>query len=328
VDFTRLSGEQFEMLCARLLSSSGYTVRRQEARARDIGVDFSVEDQTGEVWLVEVKHFRRLRTSTAALRQGADQLRRSRELLSANGGILLVSMMLPAKLKTELEQREDIAIWDGRDIRRFLESNPEVEAEFQALLDAQPTIERMIAGEERLGDRATELIQRIEELPPGRETWRDYEELCVEILNYTLIPPFRVPVIQSRSEDGLDVRDAVYPIGNGNSFWDEIKRTCSTRFAVSEFKNYSESISQKEVEALQQYLFSKAMRNFGLLCSRGEPSDSAFRARRRAWMESDKLIVFLSDEDLKDLIRARSFGEDTTEIIDTQLDEFFLTLSP
>ena len=97
---------------------------------------------------------------------------------------------------------------------------------------------------------------------------------------------------------------------------------------MSEFKNYSESISQREVEAIQQYLFGKAMRNFGLLCSRSEPSDSALVARRRAWMEFDKLIVFLSDEDLKDLIRARSLGENTAEVIDTQLDDFFLTLSP
>ena len=328
MDFTRLSGEQFEMLCARLLRSAGYKVRRQEARARDIGVDFSVEDQTGKVWLVEVKHFRRLRTSTAALRQGAVQLQRSLELLSASGGILLVSMTIPSRVKTELEQREQIAIWDGRVIREFLESNPDVATEFQALLDAQSTIERGIAEEEHLDDRAVELIKRLEDLPSGRETWREYEDLCVEILNYALIPPFKDPSIQSRSEDGLDVRDAVYPIGNGNSFWDEIKRTCSTRFSVSEFKNYSESIAQREVEAIQQYLFGKAMRNFGLLCSRREPSESALIARRRAWMEFDKLIVFLSDEDLKDLIRARSLGGDTAEVIDTQLDEFFLSLSP
>lgn len=328
MDFTRLSGEQFEMLCARLLSSAGYKVRRQEARARDIGVDFSVEDQTGKVWLVEVNHFRRPRTSTAALRQGAVQLQRSLELLSASGGILLASMTIPSRVKTELEQREQIDIWDGRVIREFLKSNPDVETEFQALLDAQSTIERGIAEEEPLDDRAVELIKRLEDLPSGRETWREYEDLCVEILNYALIPPFKVPSIQSRSEDGLDVRDVVYPIGNRNSFWDEIKRTCSTRFSVSEFKNYSESIAQREVEATQQYLFGKAMKNFGLLCSRREPSESALVARRRAWMEFDKLIVFLSDEDLKDLIRARSLGGDTAEVIDTQLDEFFLTLSP
>ncbi len=328
MDFALLSSDQFEMLCARLLRSSGYTVLRREARARDIGVDFSVEDQTGQVWLVEVKHFRRPRASTAVLRQGADQLRRSRELLSANGAILIVSMMLPRNLKVEIEQRENIAIWDGRKIRQFLESNPEVETEFQALLDAQSTIERGLRGEERLDDRATELLQRLEELPPGRESWRNYEELCMEILNYALIPPFRVPRIQNRSEDGLDVRDAIYPIGSGNSFWDEIKRTCATRFAVSEFKNYSEPISQREVESVQQYLFGKAMRNFGLICSRREPSESALRARRRAWLEFDKLIVFLSDEDLRDLIRARSLGESTAEVIDTQLDEFFLALSP
>ncbi len=328
MDFSRLSGEQFKMLCDQMLRSYGYNIRQQEARARDIGIDFSVEHQTGEVWVVEVKHFKRRRTSAAVLRQGADQLRRSRELMSASGAILLVSMMLPINLKTELAQREGITIWDGRDVRQFLESNPEVEAEFEALLDGKSTIKIGVTDGDRLSDRAIELIQRLEGLSSGRETWRDYEDLCVEILNYTLIPPFRVPVIQSRSEDGLDVRDAVYPIGNGHSFWDEIKRTCSTRFAVAEFKNYSEPISQREVEAIQQYLFSKAMRNVGLLCSRVEPSNSALRARRRAWLEFDKLIIFLSDLDLKDLIRAMSLGENTAEGIDAQLDDFLLTLSP
>jgi hypothetical protein len=328
MDFARLSGEQFEMLCARLLHNYGYKVRHQEARAIDIGVDFTVENETGEVWLVEVKHFRRPRTSTAALRQGVDKLQRSLRLLSATGGILLVSMMIPHQIIAELEQRGGVKIWDGRIVRSFLESNPDVEAEFQALLDARSTIERGITEEELFGARAVELIQRLENLPSGRETWREYEDLCVEILNYSLIPPFKVPSIQSRSEDGLDIRDAVYPIANGNDLWDEIKRTCSTRFAVAEFKNYSDSIAQKEVEAVQQYLFPKAMRNFGLLCSRSEPSHSAFSARRRAWLEYDKLIVFLSDEDLKDLIRAKSLGENTSEIIDTQLDAFFLPLSP
>lgn len=159
MDLTLLSSDQFEMLCARMLQNSGYSIRRQEARARDIGVDFSVEDQTGQVWLVEVKHFKHPRTSTAALRQGADQLRRSPDLLSASGGILLVSIVLPINLKTELEQREDIVIWDGRDIRRFLDSNLEVAAEFQKLLDAQTVIERRITGEELPEERAIELIQ-------------------------------------------------------------------------------------------------------------------------------------------------------------------------
>lgn len=326
MDLFRLSPSQFELLCERLLRASGYTVRSQEARARDVGVDFALSDNEGLTFVVEVKHFRR--TSTSALRRAAAQLRMTREFLSVDRALLIVSMTLPTALKSELAQRENIIIWDGRKIRQFLRSHQDIEQEFLTLLDAQSAIERVAYEEERLDERATELISRLEALPAGREQFRDYEDLCVEILNYVLIPPFRVPQIQSRSDDGLDVRDAVYPITSGNNFWDEIKRICTTRFAVAELKNHSSQITQREVESVQQYLFGKAMRNFGLLCSRHEPSESALLARRRAWLESDKLIVFLSDEDLKDMIRSRSTGETPSEIIDTQLDDFFLHLSP
>ena len=176
--------------------------------------------------------------------------------------------------------------------------------------------------------RVQELIGRLDTLPPGKETFRDFEDLCVEILNYAFFPQLGVPSVQSRSEDGLDIRDAVYPINSDHAFWQEIRRTCSTRFMVAEFKNYTESIQQREVESIQQYLYSKAMRMFGVLCSRGRPSASAISARRRAWVEADKLILLLSDEELKDLVRARSYGESSSDVLDAQLQEFFLRLAP
>ena len=97
---------------------------------------------------------------------------------------------------------------------------------------------------------------------------------------------------------------------------------------VAEFKNYSESIGQREVESIQQYLYVKARRMFGVLCTRRQPANSALLARRRAWVESDKLIIICSDDELKDLIRARSFGERPTDVFDAQLQDFFLRLAP
>ena len=150
----------------------------------------------------------------------------------------------------------------------------------------------------------------------------------MEILNYAFFPQLGVPSVQSRSEDGLDIRDAVFPIAGDHAFWQEIKRTCSTRFMVAEFKNYTESVRQREVETIQQYLYSKGMRMFGVLCSRNQPSELALLARRRAWVEADKLILLLSDEDLKDLVRAKSYGEKPTDVLDAQLGEFFLRIAP
>jgi hypothetical protein len=97
---------------------------------------------------------------------------------------------------------------------------------------------------------------------------------------------------------------------------------------VAEFKNYTESVRQREVESIQQYPYSKAMRMFGVLCSRNQPAESALLARRRSCVEAGTLILLLSDEELKDLVRAKSYGERPTDILDAQLQEFFLRLAP
>jgi hypothetical protein len=97
---------------------------------------------------------------------------------------------------------------------------------------------------------------------------------------------------------------------------------------VAEFKNHTDKIGQAEVESLQQYLMPEAKRSFGILCSRKAPSPSAIKARRRAWMTSRNLILFFSDLDLEDLLTKRDAGEDTSLVLDSQMDEFFITLAP
>lgn len=316
------------MLCARLLQASGYTLQRQAARSQDIGVDFTFADSSGDTWVAEVKHYSRPRTGTTVLRQLAVQLNSAKQLTGATNGLLIVSMLLPQNLKDDIEVREGITVWDSLQLNDLLARHPEVEQDFLLLLDAQAGTRRGLEQSVPLDSRAQELISHLEALPSGRETFREFEDLCVEILNYAFFPQLGVPSVQSRSEDGLDIRDAVFPITGDHAFWQEIKRICSTRFMVAEFKNYADSVRQREVESIQQYLYSKAMRTFGVLCSRNQPSESALLARRRAWVESGKLILLLSDEELKDLIRAKSYGEKPTDVLDAQLEEFFLRLAP
>lgn len=328
MDYSKFGWQEFEMLCARLLQASGYTLQRQSARSQDIGVDFTFTDPSGKTWVAEVKHFTRPRTGTTVLRQAAVQLNSAKQLTGAKNGLLIVSMLLPQNLKDNIEAREDIVVWDAGSLNQLLVKHPEVERDFLLVLDAQAIARRGLEQPVPLDPRAQELIARLEALSPGRDSFREFEDLCVEILNYAFFPQLGIPSVQSRSEDGLDIRDAVFPIASDQAFWQEIKRTCTTRFMVAEFKNYTESIRQREVESIQQYLYSKAMRMFGVLCSRNQPSESALLARRRAWVEADKLILLLSDEDMKDLVRAKSYGEKPTDVLNAQLGEFFLRLAP
>jgi hypothetical protein len=45
-------------------------------------------------------------------------------------------------------------------------------------------------------------------------------------------------------------------------------------------------------------------------------------------MLSDSLILFVSDGDLTELVRRRQTEEDPAVVLDAQMDEFFLELSP
>jgi hypothetical protein len=141
-------------------------------------------------------------------------------------------------------------------------------------------------------------------------------------------PQLGAPDMQSRSEDGLDIMDAVFPIRGTTAPWATVRSEYRSRFVVAEFKNYVEPIGQRQVESLAQYLWHKAFRSFGLLLSRNGHDAPAAVARRRAWVEHDRLILLLQDTDLVDMTQLWEEGEDPFQLLDAQLEEFFRRLSP
>lgn len=328
MDFKLLTSEQFELLCARLLQAEGFEFVRQPARSLDIGVDFILTAPDKKMWVVEAKHSRRSVTPTAQFRTAGYQLENAKDFLQADAALLITSGAITPNAMKSLTVDKTIHVWDEARLKELLDSHTDLREEFIALVDAQAAIQRKLVEPEILDARAKELLDRLDGLKAGEDYWREWEDLCIEILNYAFIPPLSIPKVQSRSEDGLDRRDAIYSIGHGHTSWDSIKAECRTRFAVAEFKNYTHAPGQREVESIQQYLFTKAMRSFGILCSRQSPSESALKARRRAWLEFDKLIVLLSDEDLREIILAKSSGGDPSEVLDAHLNEFFTILCP
>jgi hypothetical protein len=62
--------------------------------------------------------------------------------------------------------------------------------------------------------------------------------------------------------------------------------------------------------------------------SRELPAPQAVVQRRRAWLEQQKMIAFLTAADLISMLEMRENGEEPFEVIDAQLEEFFRTLSP
>src|ERR1017187_8749078 len=129
-----------------------------------------------------------------------------------------------------LPQSDNVVLWDGDKLGALLDRHAEIRYAYLESLTSQEKLEKVLGAPSVPEDlRATDLLVELASIPKGTDGWRRYEETCVKILNYVFIPPLRLPKIQRRTHDGLDRRDAIYPIGAGNSFWDSVKHHHSSR---------------------------------------------------------------------------------------------------
>ncbi|HEX7360690.1 MAG TPA: restriction endonuclease [Bryobacteraceae bacterium] len=331
-EFSHFDPSAFERLCAALLAAEGYHVR-QFARSGgpDYGIDFVFESER-VACIVQVKLIRNDRMPISTLRSAIFDLQRSLIMMKAQRALLIVSVPVSIRVREQLPHAREVEIWDATRLESLLDRHPQVRQAYAAYITSSETLDSLLKALEAkaptVEDIGAALLAELESVPSGTKSWKKYEDICVKILNHAFVPPLRMPRVQSRSHDGLDRRDAVYPIGSGQAFWDSIKYQHSARIVVAEFKNHANPIGQKEVESLQQYLMPDAMRSFGIICSRKPPSKPALKARRRAWMTSKNLILFLSDLDLQELVRTRTDGGDTSRILESQMEDFFITLAP
>jgi hypothetical protein len=169
---------------------------------------------------------------------------------------------------------------------------------------------------------------KLSKIASGNDDWRKFEDWGTEILTEIFKPHLGPPDKQVRSDDGLDIMDAIFPIRAGTPPWSLVRSEYVTRFVVAEYKNYGAEIGARQVESIEQYLWKQAKRQFGLLVSRHAPSQPAIAQRRRAWLDKEKMIVFLTADDLLGMLEMRENGEEPFAVIDAQLEDFLRTLSP
>jgi hypothetical protein len=231
-------------------------------------------------------------------------------------------------------RRANIEVWDSDLITAKIKRIPPVRDAYESLISAESLLAAPLDKRPRRPriSKADEVANELLAIPRGRSRWKEYERVGARILSDIFLPQLGPPTQQIRSDDDLDIMDAVFPIRASTGPWSLARTEYRSRFVVAEFKNYSDPIPAECVRQIERYLWHSAFRNFGLLVSRESPSEAARAQRRKAWVGPElgggKLIVFLSDEDLVDMTRKKDQREDPFEVIDSQLEEFFITLSP
>lgn len=332
-DLQKLRYDEFEKLVGVLLKKAGYQILSESSRPGSRGPDFLALSPAGRQVVVEVKHLNFAKgVGKSTILQLVGDLDRYRQQVPEAEALLVLSSDLTEAAFEALSAsmaEKGVSVWDGSRVQLEMAKQPDLDQVIKSALSAKKYLDSKFADLMRdVPSRADDLSSKLRDIPCGRDNWRDYERICTEILTHIFGPDLGAPDIQSRSDDGMDIIDAIFPIRSSDAPWALVRAEYRTRFVVAEFKNYCDPIGQLQVESIAQYLWKPAQRVFGLLVSRKDPSPSAVAQRRRQWLDQEKCIAFLTDDDLCEMLQLKEAKGQPFDVIDLQLEDFFRTLTP
>ena len=164
--------------------------------------------------------------------------------------------------------------------------------------------------EKQIEKRERTWEERLKNIQPGKEFFKEYEKICTEILKNILGEYLGLWAVQEHSNEELYCFDLCCKIKNGvdQDFFNTIQNYFNTKYIVFEFKNYKEKITQREIYTTEKYLYKKALRSVAIIVSREGASRNALLAAKGCLRENGKLILCLSDKDLNELIHIKEKG--------------------
>lgn len=255
--------------------------------------------------------------------------------------ICVVANLVSDETKRKYEEAKLGYVWDIRNVLWLFEDYPELKNELISILNysvenIEPERPEPVIFEESSQMENTDpesvadsYIAQLKVLETGSAAFKKYEELCVSILKYILGEYLTLWEQQKTTEENLYRFDMCCKIKNGvtQDFFDTICKYFSTKYIVFEFKNYEKPITQREIYTTEKYLYEKALRKVAIIISRNGADKHAEMAARGSLLESGKLIICLSDEDMKAMLQIKKEGERTTgEYLENILDDMLMRL--
>lgn len=270
-------------------------------------------------------------TATAeSARAVAAQTARIQEIAQSYGNWIKLQQELLSWVAREHETvRQFLTV--GRNIEPLLEAGRQAErmaamlANYTAL-SYYPASELELAEtppEEPIDEEGQTLASRLTKVPPGQAGWYEYQDVCEDILNYCLAPPLIESTRQSPTSGRLQVRDLLLHIPHeAEGLWRHISSRFEATAIIVECKNYTNELRSNQVVITSKYLGAKRLGRFGMIISRKGLGSGGKREQTRLWLEDDKLILSLTDQDLRKMLELKGAGEDPGKVIDSKLRRF------
>lgn len=175
--------------------------------------------------------------------------------------------------------------------------------------------------------KSKDLVDRLLSCPTGITGWKEFEDVCLDILRYLFVPPLAEPKVQPRTYSGIDRRDVVFPNRNLETAgsWGLLFRELGARMILFEFKNYESSeIGKEEVDQTRNYLRKSTMGRLAIMVCSKPPNNAAHIRRNSVFNAEEKVILFLTKDHLKEMLFIKERGEDPADLIVDLVEWFYL----
>lgn len=174
--------------------------------------------------------------------------------------------------------------------------------------------------------RERQYIERIKKINPGKKEALVYQRLVNEILKVLFVPPFYSPLYESSDQTRTNRRDHVMPNYIENGFWSYLRDRYLVDFIVIDSKNYSGNVTKACVLQMINYLKKQGTGLFGLIIARNAGDRGCKQTIREKWILENKMVVILTDEDIENMLLAKSSTGDPEDIIRQKIEDFRLSL--
>lgn len=173
---------------------------------------------------------------------------------------------------------------------------------------------------------AARLLADLAAIPTGRATAGAYQNQVLRILNFVFAPELTDGKIEEATFLGTERRDIIFTNESTDSFWAYIRGTHNAFLQMFECKNTND-LEPGDLNQSATYLGAR-LGTFGVVVTRTPATDSVLRKTYSIHNDSEgtsrKIILVLSDEDLRSLVERRARDSRPSQVVQQLYREFRL----
>ncbi|OUR95899.1 hypothetical protein A9Q81_13655 [Gammaproteobacteria bacterium 42_54_T18] len=233
-------------------------------------------------------------------------------------------VVFPVSLQKKYEEQfksENILVWDISTLATIFSSEIEIIRE----TPLYPII--FNAGVKKEAKSQSVLfIEELKSIKSGREEWSKYQKLIANCMEYLFAPPLGKPLYELSDSTKTNRRDIILPNYSEGGFWQFLRDNYFAHFIVIDAKNLTKHIEKKDVLQVSNYLKKFGTGLFGMIISRNNPHSNAILTQREHWIADNKLVVFLQDEDIVQMLTMKDSSGNPEDVIRQKIEDFRLSL--